>query len=157
METDECTSVFQWAHHEGLTKHLAKNFQLAVANSPVGFNEPIPWFLHSRVLTFIVNFYFTTFKGLKSHFYKYDTKVEKDILINEDDAHKVFFCTFSDILKIFYMWQNRINLQVRYHKTHSHSSHLNRVRDSQNSDFDEDTIANEDGQHFYVKMLFSSK
>ena len=81
-------------------------------------------------------------------FHNYDTKVEKDTLINEDDAHKVFFCTFSDILKIFYMWQNRMNLQVRYHKTHSHYSHLNGVMDSQNSDFDEDTIANKDGQHF---------
>ena len=81
-------------------------------------------------------------------FHNDDTKVEKDTLINEDDAHKVVFCTFSDLLEIFYMWSTHMNLQVRYHKTHSHSSHLNRVRDSQNSDFDEDTIANEDGQHF---------
>ena len=50
-----------------------------------------------------------------------------------------------------------MNLLVRYHKTHSYSSDLNGVRDSQNCDLDEDTIANEDGQHFYVKMLFSSK
>ena len=71
-------------------------------------------------------------------FHNYDTKVEKDTLINEDDALKV-------------------NLQVHYHKTHSHSSQLNGVRDSQNSDFDENTIANEDGKHFDVKMLFSSK
>ena len=89
-------------------------------------------------------------------FHNYDTKVEKDTLINEDDAHKVFFCTFSDILEIFFT-STHMNLQVRYHKTHSHSSHLNGVRESQNSDFDEDTITNEDGQYFYVKMLFSSK
>ena len=37
------TSEFQWAYHEGLTKYLAKKSQLAVANSPVGFNEPIPY------------------------------------------------------------------------------------------------------------------
>ena len=49
-----------------------------------------------------------------------------------------------------------MNLQVHYHKTDSHSSHLNGVRDSQNSDFDENTVANEDGKHFDVKMLFSS-
>ena len=83
-------------------------------------------------------------------FTNYDTKVEKDTLINEDDAHKVVFCTFSDLLEIFYMWSTHMNLQVRYHKTHSHSSHLNWVRDSQNSDFDVNTIANEDGQHFYA-------
>ena len=96
-------------------------------------------------------------RGWNHIFHNYDTKVEKDTLINEDDAHKVFFCTFSDILKIFYMWQNRMNLQVRYHKTHSHYSHLNGVMDSQNSDFDDDTIANEDGKLFTEKMLFSSK
>ena len=90
-------------------------------------------------------------------FHNYDTKVEKDTLINEDDAHKVVFCTCSDLLEIFYMWSTHMNLQVRYHKTHSHSSHLNGVRDSQYSGFDEDIIANEDGQHFYVKLLFSSK
>ena len=90
-------------------------------------------------------------------FHNYDTKVEKDTLINEDDAHKVVFCTFSDILKIFYMWPSRMNLQVHYHKTHANYSHLNGVRDSQYSGFDEDIIAYEDGQHFYVKMLFSSK
>ena len=115
------------------------------------------YFLHIRVLTFIVSFYSTISRGWNHIFHNYDTKVEKDTLINEDDAHKVFFCTFSDILKIFYMWQNRMNLQVRYHKTHSHYSHLNGVMDSQNSDFDDDTIANEDGKLFTEKMLFSSK
>ena len=48
-------------------------------------------------------------------FHKYDTKVEKDTLINEDDAHKVLFCTFSDLLKIFYMWPNHMNLQDGKH------------------------------------------
>ena len=48
-------------------------------------------------------------------FHNYDTKVEKDTLINEDDAHKVFFCTFSDLLKIFYMWPNHMNLQDGKH------------------------------------------
>ena len=96
-------------------------------------------------------------RGWNHIFHNHDTKVEKDTLINEDDAHKVVLCTCSDLLEIFYMWSTHMNLQVRYHKTHSHSSHLNWVRDSQNSDFNEDTIANEDGQYFYVKMLFSSK
>ena len=50
-----------------------------------------------------------------------------------------------------------MNLQVRYHKTHSHYSHLNGVMASQNSDFDDDTIANEDGKLFTEKMLFSSE
>ena len=31
---------------------------------------------------------------------------------------------------------------------HSHSSHLNGVRDSQSSDLDDATIAHEDGKHF---------
>ena len=96
-------------------------------------------------------------RGWNHIFHNYDTKVEKDTLINEDDAHKVFFSTFSDILKIFYMWPNRMNLQVRCHTTHSHYSHVNRVSDSQNSDFDDDTIANEDGKLFTEKVLFSSK
>ncbi len=49
-------------------------------------------------------------------FHNYDTKVEKDTLINEDDAHKVFFfCTFSDLLKIFYMCPNHMNLQDGKH------------------------------------------
>ena len=55
------------------------------------------------------------------------------------------------------MPRDDINLQVHYHKTHSHSSHLNGVRDSKNSDFDDDTIANEDVKHFDLKMLFSNK
>ena len=115
------------------------------------------YFLHIRVLTFIVSFYSTISRGWNHIFHNYDTKVEKDTLINEDDAHKVFFSTFSDILKIFYMWPNRMNLQVRCHTTHSHYSHVNRVSDSQNSDFDDDTIANEDGKLFTEKVLFSSK
>ena len=90
-------------------------------------------------------------------FHNYDTKVEKDTLINEDDAHKVVFCTFSDILKIFYMWPSRMNLQVHYHKTHANYSHLNGVRDYRNSDFDDDTTANDHGKLFTRKMLFSSK
>ena len=48
-------------------------------------------------------------------FHNYDTKVEKDTLINEDDAHKVLFGTFSDLLKIFYMWPNHMNLQDGKH------------------------------------------
>ena len=48
-------------------------------------------------------------------FHNYDTKVEKDTLINEDDAHKVFFCTFSDLLKILYMWPNHMNLEDGKH------------------------------------------
>ena len=59
------------------------------------------YFLHIRVLTFIVSFYSTISRGWNHIFHNYDTKVEKDTLINEDDAHKVFFCTFSDILEIF--------------------------------------------------------
>ena len=43
-------------------------------------------------------------RGWNHIFHIYDKKVEKYTLINEDDAHKVFFCTFSDILKIIYMW-----------------------------------------------------
>ena len=96
-------------------------------------------------------------RGWNYTFHNHDTKVEKDTLINEDDAHKVFFRTSTNLLKIFYMWQNLMNLQVHCHKTDSHSSQLNWVRDSQNSDFDENTIANEDGKHFDVKMPFSSK
>ena len=41
--------------------------------------------------------------------------------------------------------------------THLHSSHLNRVRDLQNSDLDDATIANGDGKNFDEKMLFSNK
>ena len=115
------------------------------------------YFLHIRVLTFIVSFYSTISRGWNHIFHNYDTKVEKDTLINEDDAHKVFFSTFSDILKIFYMWPSRMNLQVHYHKTHANYSHLNGVRDSRNSDFDDDTTANDHGKLFTRKMLFSSK
>ena len=73
------------------------------------------YFLHIRVLTFIVSFYSTISRGWNHIFHNYDTKVEKDTLINEDDAHKVFFCTFSDLLKIFYMWPNHMNLQDGKH------------------------------------------
>ena len=96
-------------------------------------------------------------RGWNHIFHNYDTKVEKDTLINEDDAHKVVFCTFSDLSGDFLHVINPHESSSSLSQKHSHSSHLNWVRDSQNSDFDEDTIANEDGQHFYVKMLFSSK
>ena len=36
-------------------------------------------------------------RGWNYIFHNHDTKVEKDTLINEDDAHKVVFCTFSDL------------------------------------------------------------
>ena len=55
------------------------------------------YFLHIRVLTFIVSFYSTISRGWNHIYHNYDTKVEKDTLINEDDAHKVVFCTFSDL------------------------------------------------------------
>ena len=48
-------------------------------------------------------------------FHNYDTKIEKNMLINEDDAHKVFSCTFIDLLKIFCMWPNHMNLQDGKH------------------------------------------
>ena len=35
--------------------------------------------------------------------YGMHTKVENDTLINEDGARKVVFCTFSYLLKAFYM------------------------------------------------------
>ena len=81
------------------------------------------YFLQNRVLTFNVLSHSSTFKELKSHFSQLRYKGWKRY------AHKVLFCTFSDLLKIFYMWPNHMNLQIHYHKTHSHSSHLNGVRD----------------------------
>ena len=49
-------------------------------------------------------------------------------------------------LKINVMCFDTIEINILFN--HSHSSHLNKVRDSQSSDLDDATIAHEDGKHF---------
>ena len=67
----------------------------------------------------------------------------------------MFFFTLGYLLKFFlHVTKPHESLSSFYYKAHTHSSHLNVVRDSRNSDFADATIANEDVKHFDVKILF---